>query len=151
MRLTNILALVAILAVAACQTGDDSTPSPKTYPGLSELDWKTIPEINANSTAGDEYNTAGRVVKIYTCPPCPKGMLCSTCMRDNIVISMYPTLLEDYDLTEDELIIFAERPDQFVLGKTYHFSLRVTDVRTTGAGPNDVELIGYTEWNLPSD
>lgn len=89
------------------------------------------------------YSTEGFVVKKYTCPPCPQDMLCKPCMRDNIVISENDDLVQGYDLTENELIIFTNEVNQFQLGKKYTFYIQITGLRSTSEPVNDVELLGY--------
>ena len=114
-----------------------------TYPTTSNLDFYQINEIKQNNFTSGNFNTEGYVVKIYTCPPCPKGALCKPCMSDNIVISKNNKQLDAYYLTENELIIFVNNPKQFELGKKYRFSIKILDYKSTGEPINDVELVGY--------
>jgi len=122
-----------------------STPEiiERSYPKISNFDFYQIHEIKQNNFTSGNFNTEGYVVKIYTCPPCPKGALCKPCMRDNIVISKNNKQLDAYYLTENELIIFVNNPKQFELGKKYNFSIKILDYKSTGEPINDIELVGY--------
>jgi len=64
-------------------------------------------------------------------------------MRNNIVISENNKLLETYTLSESEMILFANNPKQFDLGKKYRFSIKILDYKSTEEPINDVEIIGY--------
>jgi len=114
-----------------------------TYPQTSNFAFYPIREIKQNKFTSGSYNTEGYVVKIYTCPPCPKGALCKPCMKDNIVISENNKLLETYALSDNEMILFANNPKQFELGKKYQFSIKLLDYKSTGEPMNDAEIIGY--------
>lgn len=124
---------------------NNNTNNARTYPTNSDSDiiFYPVNNIKQNNLVSGTYNTEGFVAKIYTCPPCPKGAMCEMCMRDNIVISMDGKILESYSLSEKELIIFAENPGQFKLGKKYKFTIRILDYKSTGEPINDVELVGY--------
>jgi len=115
----------------------------KQQPQLSNYTFYPIHEIKQNKFTSGTYNIEGYVVKIYTCPPCPKGAQCKPCMRDNIVISENNQLLETYSLSEKEMILFANNPKQFKLGKKYQFSIKILDHKSTGEPINDVEIVGY--------
>lgn len=114
-----------------------------TYPQISNFTFYPIHEIKLNKLNSGTYNTEGYVVKIYTCPPCPKGAQCKPCMRDNIVISENNKLLETYSLSDKEMILFVNSPKQFELGKKYTFSIKILDYKSTSEPINDVEIIGY--------
>lgn len=119
------------------------TSSIRAYPTISDFNFYPIHELKQGNFTSGTYNTEGVVVKIYTCPPCPEGILCKPCMRDNIVISENNKILKTYSLTEHELIVFVENPKQFELGKKYKFTIRISDYNSTGEPINDVELVGY--------
>lgn len=114
-----------------------------TYPKTSNFVFYPIHELKLNKFNSGTYNTDGYVVKIYTCPPCPKGSQCKPCMRDNIVISESNKLLEVYSLSDKEMILFANNSKQFDLGKKYKFSIKILDYKSTGEPINDVEIVGY--------
>src|SRR3989338_541332 len=114
-----------------------------TYPQISNFTFYPIHEIKLNKFNSGTYNTEGYVVKIYTCPPCTKGAQCKLCMRDNIVISENNKLLETYSLSDKEIILFADKPNQFDLGKKYKFSIKILDYKSTGESINDIEVVGY--------
>lgn len=126
------------------QQPEVNTGTNTTYPQLSNYAFYPIHEIKQNKFNSGAYNTEGYVVKTYTCPPCPKGAQCKPCMRDNIVISENNQILETYTLSNNEMILFANNPKQFELGKKYQFSIKILDYKSTGESINDVEIIGYT-------
>ncbi len=123
---------------AICHNGNcvDADFVKITYPNTSNFEFYPIHEINQNKFSSGTYNIKGYVVKIYTCPPCPKDAHCKMCMGNNIVISENNKMLETYTLTENELIIFVENPEQFELGKKYIFSIKIIH-------NNHIGLIGY--------
>ena len=141
-----LLAIIAlILIVIGCTTIDQTQTDVKTYPSISNFDFYSIHEIKQNNISEGSYNTEGYVVKIYTCPPCPKDALCKMCMEPNIVISEDNKMLDTYSLTEKELLIFTSHsnPKQFKLGKIYQFSINITPLKSTGKSLNDIRLLGY--------
>lgn len=134
---------VAIVAVYLYSQSSTKNETQKTYLPLANYDFSSIAELKQHAVVSGRYNTEGYVVKIFTCSPCPAGATCGLCMKNNIVISVHNSPLETYQLTDNELIIFTDNPEQFVLGSKYRFSVTVLDYKTTSAEMNDVELIGY--------
>lgn len=126
------------------QTLQTNTPSSSTYSQVSNFPFYPIHEIKINKFSTGTYNTEGYVVKIYACPPCPKGAVCEVCMKDNIVISENNNLLETYTLSDKEMILFANNTNQFELGNKYTFSIRILEDKSTGEPINDVVIVGYT-------
>jgi len=123
-----------------------TTDNVRTYPTSSDsgVIFYPINSIKQNNFASGTYGTEGYVAKIYTCPSCPKGVMCKPCMGNNIVISNNNKILDGlYSLTENELIIFATNPEQFKLGKKYKFTIKMRDYKSTEEPINDVELVGY--------
>lgn len=113
------------------------------YPTTQNFSFYSISDIKQKNLANGSYNTEGYVVKRYECPPCPPGAQCKPCMRGNIVISEINKLLDTYILTNSEIILFANNPKQFELGKKYSFSVKVLDYTSTNKPINDIELVGY--------
>ena len=147
-KLILILAVILIIAGGLFyflykQQPRGNTGKNTTYPQSSNFTFYPIHEIKQNKFNSGTYNTEGYVVKIYTCPPCPKGALCKPCMRDNIIISENNNLLEAYSLSDKEMILFVNNPKQFELGKKYQFSIKILDYKSTGEQINDIDLIGY--------
>jgi|GEM_PF-1485446 hypothetical protein len=144
-----IFAIILVVAVGGVyyfwnkQQSGGNTEVNTTYPQISNYTFYPIHEIKQNKFSSGTYNTEGYVVKIYTCPPCPKGAQCKPCMRDNIVISKINKLIETYTLSDNEMILFANNPKQFELGKKYKFSVKILDYKSTNEPINDVEIIGY--------
>jgi len=137
--------IVLALSFTGCTTTNQTQTDVKTYPPTSNFDFYSIHELKQNNLSEGNYNTEGYVVKIYTCPPCPKGALCKMCMEPNIVISEENKILGSYALTEKELLIFTlnSNPRQFELGKKYRFSINITQYKSTGEPLNDIKLVGY--------
>ena len=139
-----LFAIIAlILIVTGCTTINQTQTDVKTYPSISNFYFYSIHDLKQNNFSEGSYNTEGYVVKIYTCPPCPKGALCKMCMEPNIVISEENKLLDIYSLTEKELLIFTSNSKQFELGKKYRFSINITAHKSTGEPLNDIRLLGY--------
>lgn len=146
MKLKYYIAIICISVIATTDINlyaQQIIDTTKTYPAASDFIYYQIHEIKQGKLGPGTYNTDGFVVKIYTCPSCPKGVFCKQCMRDNIVISEDKNELELYNLTEKELIIFVKNPKQFELGKKYRFSIKILDYKSTGEPINDIDLVGY--------
>jgi len=116
----------------------------KSYP-ISNINYTliSISNLKQSKVTSRNYNIYGYVVKIFTCPPCPKGMICKPCMGDNIVISEENELMDTYSLSKTDLIVFCNNPKQFKLGQKYKFSITITDRKSTNEPINDIRLIGY--------
>lgn len=136
-----ILILILIIFISGC-----SDLQERTYPNFdSSYSSLTITELKDLKPDSGNFNVKGQIIKIYTCPPCPRGAMCGICMEDNIVISEDNEIIEKYDLTEKRLLIFADSPKQFELGKEYIFSIRITNHKSTNEPINDIELVGYSQ------
>ena len=135
-----ILAIVITSIYFYKFVGINMEQNERTYPSSfnSDIIFHPINEIKQNNFILEIYNTEGFVVAVYTCPPCPKYAQCEPCMRNNIVISMDNEIVKSYSLTANELILFAENPKQFELGKKYKFA-----IKKSGYRPNEFELVGY--------
>ena len=143
-----VVLILVIIAVGVYyflnkQQSGGNTGVNTTYPQISNYTFYPIHEIKQNKFSSGTYNTEGYVVKIYTCPPCPKGAQCKPCMRDNIVISEINNLLETYSMSDKEMVLFTNNPKQFALGKKYQFSIKILDYKSTDEPINDVEIVGY--------
>jgi hypothetical protein len=64
-------------------------------------------------------------------------------MGDNIIISEDSKLAGNSSLFDKEMILFANNPQQFELGKKYNFSIKILNTKYAGGIINDAELIGY--------
>lgn len=117
----------------------------RTYPSSSDYSSVSISQLKETNQTSGNFNIEGYVVKIYTCPPCPIGAYCKMCMRDNLVISEENKILESYSLTNKDLILFANNPKQFDLGRKYKFSVKILEYKSTGESLNDIEVVGYDE------
>jgi len=137
--------IALILIVIGCTTINQTQVDVKAYTSISNFDFYSIHELKQKNVSEGSYNTEGYVVKIYTCPPCPKYALCKMCMGNNIVISEENKILETYSLAEKDLIIFTSLSNlkQFELGKKYNFSINITKYKSTREPLNDIKLIGY--------
>jgi len=116
-----------------------SVPSVKLY---------SLHEFKKASPKKGAYYLEGYVVKVYTCPECPKGAQCKPCMEDNIVVSEYNRPLVDYSqVGKSEIIVFVRKPQVFKLGRKYKFLVGVTNSKSTLEPINDLELISYSVLN----
>lgn len=107
--------------------------------------FQPISEFKKNGFTSGTYETEGYVVKRYTCPICPQGAQCKPCMKNNIVISEENQTLETYSLSDKNLIIFTNNPNQFTLNRKYTFIIKVLDYKSTGDSINDVELVSFEQ------
>ena len=126
------------------QSATDLVLAQRTYPEGSNFSFYAIHDFKQKNLTPGTYNTEGYVVKIYVCLPCPKDALCKLCMKDNIVISENNKVLDTYSLTNTEMIVFADKPKQFEIGKKYKFSVKLLEYKSTGESINDIELVGYS-------
>ena len=101
----------------------------------------SVSNLNEKRPKKGIFETRGFVAKIYTCPPCPPETECKPCMKGNIVISEENKILDGYELTKKELIIFTNKSESFTKGKEYKFKIKITADKTTSANLNDAELI----------
>ncbi|MCF6202755.1 MAG: hypothetical protein L3J59_03670 [Methylococcaceae bacterium] len=82
------------------------------------------------------FKTTGYVVLKYVCPECPAGATCKRCMRNNIIISEKPNLLESYSFVgKNELVLFYKNTEKLILGKAYLFYIKSVN--------NELQLITY--------
>ncbi len=136
-----IIILVLIISLFFMKEIKDNE---RTYPESFDYPFYSISDIKEmNFSGGNFINTEGYIVKIYECPRCPPGSYCKMCMGKNIVISEDNKKLKLYDLTEKDMIIFADNTKQFNLGEKYKFSIQITDYKSTSESMNDIKLIGY--------
>jgi len=113
------------------------------YPDTSKYILTPISKLKSIPLQPSIYYTEGYVVYGYECPPCPANDQCKPCMRNNIVISEKSTLLESYDLSDSELLIFTDNTQQFELGKKYRFLIRLLETKSTSEPLNDLELVWF--------
>ncbi|KKR11828.1 MAG: hypothetical protein UT39_C0002G0009 [Candidatus Woesebacteria bacterium GW2011_GWA1_39_21] len=142
-----IIIVVIVLVLSGIfiyqRTSRNTVVTNKDYPTTQNFNFYSINDIKQKSLASGTYNTEGYVVKQYECPFCPQETQCKPCMRDNIVISENNKLLDTYILTNNEIVVFANNPKQFELGKKYSFSVKILDHKSTDEPINDIELVGY--------
>lgn len=103
----------------------------------------SISELNNRKPGKGIFETQGFVVNITDCPACPPDANCKPCMAENVVISEENKVLETYDLTDSDLIIFTKKSEDFKKGTEYKYKIKITDKKTTSANLNDVELISF--------
>lgn len=130
-----LLVLLISLFVYSCENKIE-----RTYPLSLNYDFLSIGELrNKNVTSGN-YNIEGYVVKIYTCPPCPKNAFCKPCASDHILIS------EDDNITtyDKGVTVLVDNPKQFELNKKYKFSLEfLQSSNVEGNTYLSFRLLGY--------
>lgn len=134
--------VISYIYLLSKPTSSSTTSSPQNTTTTSS-DSLTISNIKENRPESGIYQIQGYVVKKYTCPPCSQGAQCKPCMRNNIVISEDNDLLESYNLSDRELIVFTENPNLFELKKRYQFTLKITNSKSTNEQLNDIELIAF--------
>ena len=142
LKMKHIIFLFVVLSIVFF--GENLSGSGQRITGKPAAKLLSISKINEKKLTGKVVRTEGYVVKIYRCPPCPKGVYCKPCMKNNAVISMENKQLESYvDLTEREIILFGDETEKLKRGKKYHFKIRITDRKSTGQSLNDIELLSY--------
>ena len=115
-KLLIISLILLTIAISSCIKISERIEE-RSYPNIDQsYSNLAIHELKEFNYTSGNYNVEGYVVKIYTCPPCPRGAMCKPCMRDNIVVSEKNELLDVYYLSASEIIIFCENPKQFQLG-----------------------------------
>jgi len=106
---------------------------------------KKLSDLNKQGMEYGTYQVEGYIAKIYTCPPCAEFESCKPCMQDNIVLSEKKKFLENYDLSDEEIIIFVDDIEQFQLGKKYKILIQILDLNTTGQKLNNIKRIYHEE------
>ena len=139
----NYLILLITILVFSQISCTAQKNSGENYAKIKTEKFVRINDINSKKFAQEIYETEGFVAKIYTCPPCPPNALCKPCMRNNIVISEENKILESYNLSDKEIIVFTENAETFELNKKYFFKIKITDRKTTSQTANDIELLAY--------
>lgn len=66
-------------------------------------------------------------------------------MKDNVLISEQPQLLQHYPQTGEYLVVFTDRPADLRLGSSYKLTIEVLGAKSTGYGVHDVKLLRATE------
>jgi hypothetical protein len=113
------------------------------YSDTSKYILTSISNLKSIPLQSSIYYTEGYIVYRYECPPCPANDQCKPCMRNNIVISEKSTPLKSYDLSDTELLIFTDNPQQFELGKKYKFLIRLPETKSTSEPLNNFELVWF--------
>lgn len=89
------------------------------------------------------FITQGFIIKNYVCLPCPPKVYCKPCMGNKVVLSEENKRMDNYNLTEKELIIFTSEAKKLIRGKKYRVKIRITDRKSTGDPINNIYLISY--------
>jgi len=118
----------------------------------NRFDQSSIQNLNEKNSPAGDYRISGYVVMRSICMPCPEGAVCETCLRNHIIISVYPrdnwTRPGPGMLSNTDLVIVTEDAASFEEGKAYEFFI------TTQAGygftgnyidgySSGVHLVGY--------
>lgn len=140
----GFLLLVALGLMGCLSSSNPVRLNQTSYPPATNYKQLTINDLKQQHPTTGNYNVEGYIAKIYSCPPCLPNTDCKPCMNDNIVISTQPRQLNSYNLTEQDLIIFAHKVDQFTLGKKYRCSIKISENKSTSEALNDIDLVGYT-------
>ena len=125
------LVLFVMLGTAAPLGGCDAGPDYRAYPGLLDLEEISIPYLRTTAPLPGRYNVSGIVVEVTTCD-CPPEALCVMCeYPDGVVVSETggPLPAEGYVAADTTfLLVAAEDPEQFRIGRRYALSVEVEDV-----------------------
>lgn len=120
------------------------------YPYKEDLPFYSISEINHGILPQGHYNTEGYVLLISTCPPCPAGAHCETCLIDHLLISETDRLsnVAGSRIRDRDLILFARDLTHFKKGEKYRFSIRISkayqfDAKYMTGYSNRFEIIGF--------
>jgi len=104
----------------------------------------TIHQLNQQNPKFGTYHVEGYVIRIYTCPPCPKGALCKPCAPEHIILSDENKSLGTVDdITDQELAIITDTVQPFEIGKKYRVLLQILDVKTLEQKLNNPKLIYF--------
>ena len=116
----------------------------------NDLPFYTISEINQADLSPGLYNTEGYVIFISTCPPCPEGAVCETCLIDHLFISEtdQPSNLTGSKIRKTDLVLFADNVTQFKVGEKYKFTIRIPrayvfDATSMKSYSNRFQIVGY--------
>ena len=119
-----------------------------------DLPFYSISEINQANLPQGQYNTEGYVLLISTCPPCPEGAHCETCLIDHLLISQTDQFsnLTGSRIRKNDLILFADDLTQFKLGRRYSFSIKIPgsysfDAKYMTSYSNRFQIVGYRLFN----
>ena len=102
-----------------------------------------INQLKKQKPEKGSFIVQGFVVKIYICPPCPPKVYCKPCLGNNFVLSEENKSLNDYNLTDKDLIIFTSNPKKLVKGKKYQVKIKITNQKSTSEPLNNIEMISY--------
>ena len=117
----------------------------------AQPDTLSVRQLNQLAPKKGTFSVKGYVVKHNTCPPCPKGALCEPCAPNGVVLSDNPKLLDNFQLSPENLIVNAADPERLLLGKRYELEIKIEATRTTSQSVNDVTLIKFTEVSAPGE
>jgi hypothetical protein len=119
-----IYAVLALFAFSSLCFGQSATIQ---YKYNNDLPFYRISEINQADLSPGLYNTEGYVIFISTCPPCPDGAVCETCLIDHLLISEtdQPSNLTGSKIRKTDLVLFADNVTQFKAGEKYRFTIRI--------------------------
>lgn len=89
--------------------------------------FKEVKENNSNEK--NTFALEAYVVKINSCIPCGDKTECTPCIPDHIIISEDSSILNENPskLSEKELFVYAEVPEQFQIGGKYTFVIIQSD------------------------
>jgi len=102
-----------------------------------------IHELNQKGFNFGTFETLGYVANAYECPPCPPKAFCKPCMGNHIVVSEDNRSIDDYLLTDREIIVFVDHPLEFKKDVQYKFLIKILDVKTVDQQLNNIKLIFY--------
>lgn len=127
-----------VLLIGSCKQvnlayNNQNCDSSRSYPEADTSCYVvTISKVNATKQNTECLTIEGYIFYIYTCPPCPRGVLCKPCAPDHFYVSSDKNRsIEDGTFTESEILIYATNACQFKKSKRYTFSTERTGQELT--------------------
>ncbi len=143
-----ILVSLLLMLPLVCLARSSAIPPAREY--KKDLPSYPISRINKAHLAAGQYNTEGYVVFISICPPCPKGAVCETCLKDHLLVSETNQIsnLTASRIREIDLVLFTGDLTQFKVGEKYKFSIEIPgkysfDGKWMTSYQNEFRIIGY--------
>jgi hypothetical protein len=150
MRRIVFIFLFCLVLPSLCFAQSAKTREDLSHQYNEDLQFYSISEINQANLSQGQYNTEGYVLLISTCPPCPEGAHCETCLIDHLLISQTDrySKLTGSRIRKNDLVLFGDDLTQFKPGEKYSFSIRIPgsysfDAKYMTSYSNRFQIIGY--------
>ena len=104
----------------------------------------SISLINQKHITEGTFETAGYVIFVSYCPPCPKEAVCAPCPMPFIVISEKNRKIQYVDeIAADELMISNDRGEELKVGRKYRFKIKIDSFKMLGEQQNNMRLLEF--------